>query len=68
MLREDILDSVASGRFHIWPISRVEQGIELLTGTKAGARNGDGLFEEGTVFARVDDRLSEMARLLKGFE
>jgi hypothetical protein len=40
----------------------------LLTGTKAGARNGDGLFEEGTVFARVDDRLSEMARLLKGFE
>jgi ATP-dependent Lon protease len=68
MLREDILDSVASGNFHIWPISRVEQGIELLTGTEAGTRNGDGRFAAGTVFACVDQRLSEMARIQKEFE
>jgi predicted ATP-dependent protease len=68
MLREDILDSVASGNFHIWPISRVEQGIELLTGTEAGTRNGDGRFASGTVFACVDQRLSEMARIQKEFE
>jgi len=40
MLREDILDTVASGKFHIWPIARVEQGVELLTGVPAGAPNG----------------------------
>ncbi len=68
MLREDVLDAVAGGKFHIWPIARVEQGIELLTGTPAGLRNGSGKFEEGTVFARVDDRLRDMARMMKDFD
>jgi predicted ATP-dependent protease len=68
MLREDILDAVAAGKFHIWPVSRVEQGIEILTGTPAGNRNGGSKFEDGTVFGRVDDRLSEMARRMKDYE
>lgn len=68
MLREDVLDTVASGKFHIWPIARVEQGVELLTGKPAGQRNGSGKFEDGTVFARVDDRLRDMARMMKEFE
>jgi predicted ATP-dependent protease len=68
MLREDILDAVANGKFHIWPIARIEQGVELLTGMAAGGRNGSGRFEERTVFARVDDRLREMARMMKDFE
>jgi ATP-dependent Lon protease len=68
MLRDDILEAVRAGKFHIWPIARVEQGIELLTGCPAGTRNGDGKFEEGTVFARVDERLQDMAKALKEFE
>ena len=68
MLREDVLDAVAAGSFHIWPVSRVEQGIELLTGVPAGQRNGELGFELGTVFARVDERLREMARTMKEFE
>jgi predicted ATP-dependent protease len=68
MLREDVLEAVASNKFHIWPIARVEQGVELLTGTPAGGRNGSGRFEEGTVFSRVDERLREMARMMKDFE
>jgi lon-related putative ATP-dependent protease len=68
MLREDILDAVAAGKFHIWPVSRVEQGIEILTGTPAGSRNGGSKFEDGTVFGRVDDRLGEMARMMKDYE
>jgi len=68
MLREDVLDAVAGGNFHIWPVSRVEQGIELLTGVPAGQRNGELGFEPGTVFARVDARLREMARTMKEFE
>ncbi len=68
MLREDLLEAVKSGEFHIWPIGRVEQGVELLTGIRAGQRNGDGGFEKGTVFAQVDQRLREMANTMKEFE
>jgi predicted ATP-dependent protease len=68
MLREDILEAVANSKFHIWPISRIEQGVELLTGMPAGARNGNGRFEDCTVFARVDDRLRDMARMMKDYE
>jgi predicted ATP-dependent protease len=68
MLREDVLEAVASRKFHVWPVGRVEQGIELLTGIPAGTRNGSGMFEDGTVFARVDERLREMARVMKDFE
>lgn len=68
MLREDVLDAVAGGNFHVWPVSRIEQGIELLTGVKAGNRNGDGTFPAETVFARVDERLRDMARMMKEYE
>jgi ATP-dependent Lon protease len=68
MLREDILEAVAAGKFHIWPIAKVEHGIELLTGMTAGQKNGDGKFEPGTVLALIDERLSAMARTLKEFE
>jgi lon-related putative ATP-dependent protease len=68
MLREDILEAVAQGKFHIWPIGHVEQGIELLTGVAAGKRNGTGRFEAGLVFDLVDTRLREMARTMKDYE
>src|SRR5712675_844026 len=67
MLREDLLEAVAAKKFHVWPVSRIEQGIELLTGVPAGDRNGDGTFPAGTAFARLDDRLSEMAKTLKEY-
>jgi len=68
MLREDVLEAVAAGKFHIWPIAKVEQGVELLTGTSAGQRNGEGKFDPGTVFALMDERLRDMAKTLKEFE
>jgi len=68
MLREDILEAVAAGKFHIWPVAKVEQGIELLTGMAAGKKNGEGKFEPGTVLALIDERLSDMAKTLKEFE
>ena len=36
MLREDILDAVAAGKFHVWPVAKIEEGIEILTGMTAG--------------------------------
>jgi predicted ATP-dependent protease len=68
MLREDILEAVAAGKFHIWPVAQVEQGIEILTQKAAGTKSGDGKFEPGTVFALMDDRLRNMAKTMKEFE
>ena len=67
MLREDLLEAVAARKFHVWPIARIEQGIELLTGVPAGNRNGDGTFSAGTAFALLDARLAEMAEALKEY-
>jgi predicted ATP-dependent protease len=68
MLREDVMDAVAAGKFHIWPVARVEQGIEVLTKSAAGRRNGDGTFEAETIFGRMNEKLTEMAKTLKEFE
>jgi predicted ATP-dependent protease len=68
MLREDVIKSVAAGKFHILPVARIEQGVEILMGVSTGTRGADGKFEPGTVMALVDDRLREMAHTLKLFE
>jgi predicted ATP-dependent protease len=68
MLREDVLEAVTAGKFHVWPVSKIEQGIEILTQTVAGQKNGEGKFEAGTVFALMDERMRHMARTLKEFE
>ncbi len=68
MLRDDLLEQVRAGKFHIFPVTTIEQGIEILSGISAGRRNAEGAFEPGTVYALVDERLREMARTLKEFE
>jgi len=68
MLREDVMDAVAAGKFHIWPVGRVEQGIEVLTRSAAGRRNEHGTFEPGTIFGLMNEKLSEMAKTLKQFD
>jgi predicted ATP-dependent protease len=68
MLRDDTIDAVARGQFQILPVSTVEQGIEILTGVKAGTRDAHGAFEPDTVFALVDKRLREWAVTLKQFD
>ncbi len=68
MLRDDIIEAVAAGKFHVWPVARIEEGIEILTGATAGKRNGDGTFEKDTVFALIDARLTHMAATMKDFQ
>jgi len=68
MLRNDVIEAVAKGKFHIFPVTTVEEGIEILTGVKAGKRNAQGKFEQGSVFARADERLREMAKILSEYE
>ncbi len=67
MLRDEVIEAVGAGRFHIYPVKTIEQGIEILTGVRAGKRNPTGKFEAGSIFAKVDARLHEMATTLKKF-
>jgi lon-related putative ATP-dependent protease len=68
MLRQDVVDAVQTKKFHIWSAEKIEQGVELLTGVSAGSKNGTGAYGSSTVFARVNQRLTEMAKTLKEFE
>ncbi len=67
MLREDVVEAVREGKFHVWAVNTVDEGIELLTGVPAGERGPDGQFPEGTVNYLVDKRLREMALTLREF-
>ncbi|HTP18541.1 MAG TPA: ATP-binding protein [Solirubrobacteraceae bacterium] len=63
MLSHEVVESVRTGRFHVWSARTVNEGIELLTGIPAGERGVDGSFPEGTLHARVEERLERWARL-----
>jgi lon-related putative ATP-dependent protease len=65
MLRQDVIDAVAAGKFHIWPVNTIDEGIALLTGREPGEPDGNGLYPEGTVNRAVADRLAEMTAALK---
>lgn len=67
MLKEEIVEAVKAGQFHVYSVKTIDEGIEVLTGTKAGERREDGTFKEGTINYRVDKRLKEMADKLKEF-
>lgn len=67
MLSEEVVDTVKQGRFHIYPISTIDEGIEILTGVKAGKLGADGDYEADTIHFAVNKRLSEMAREITRF-
>jgi len=67
MLHEDVVTAVAEGKFHIWPVRTIDEGIELLTGVPAGELDENGLYPEGTVHYAVQNRLLELAEDLKAF-
>lgn len=67
MLKEEVVEAVKEGQFHIWPVSTIEEGIEILTGKKAGKLKADGAYPKGTLFRKVDDRLLEIADIVKKF-
>ncbi len=61
MLRPDVLQAIADGRFHVWAVHTVDEGIELLTDTPAGVRGEDGQYPPQSVHARVEARLKQLA-------
>jgi predicted ATP-dependent protease len=67
MLRQDVIDAVEEGKFHIYPVEHVDEGIEILTGLPAGSKDERGNYPEGTINALVKDRLEGMAARLTQF-
>jgi len=57
MLRADVIDAVRGGKFRIYAVSTIDEGIEVLTGVRAGTRNSDGSYPEGSVNDRVQKKL-----------
>lgn len=68
MLRKDVVEAVKQGKFHIYPVKTIDQGIEILTGVEAGERMEDGRFKEGSVNDLVDKKLRELGAKIKEFE
>lgn len=68
MLRKDVVEVVKEGKFRIYSVETIDQGIEILTGVEAGEKLGDGRFKEGTVNGLVDEKLRELGKKIKEFE
>ncbi len=67
MLREDVVEAVRDGKFHIWAVRTIDEGIEILTGVPAGERDSDGQFPKGAVNDLVDRRLRELMKALEEY-
>jgi lon-related putative ATP-dependent protease len=60
-LDTDVVEAVKAKKFHIFPVKTIDEGLEILTGFKSGSRRSSGKWETGTLMARIDQRLHELA-------
>lgn len=67
ILKDEILESIKKGEFHIWAIEHIDQAIELLTGKKAGGITKKGKFEKGSVNYLVVQALKQARRVEQEF-
>jgi predicted ATP-dependent protease len=63
MLNQAVVEAVKKKKFHIYPVSTIEEGIEILTGVKAGARDKEGKYPENSVLGKAERKLAEFSRL-----
>jgi predicted ATP-dependent protease len=67
MLKEDVVEAAEQGKFHIYPVATIDQGIELLTGMAAGEADQDGAFPADCINGRVQARLRAFAQAARDF-
>lgn len=67
MLRDEVVQAVGGGKFHVWPVKTIDEGIEVLTGVPAGEKLADGSYPEGSVNALADQHLFKLAEQLIEF-
>lgn len=67
MLSEEVVAAVRAGRFHIWALRSIDEGLELLMGQPAGRREAEGEYPPGSVHRLVEDRLRAYAETAQAF-
>jgi lon-related putative ATP-dependent protease len=67
MLRADLVEAAAAGRFHVYPVETVDQAVELLTGVPAGEPDEEGLYPPESVYGQVQQRLAELMVLAQTY-
>jgi lon-related putative ATP-dependent protease len=67
MLRQDVVEAVQAGQFHVYPVETIDQGIEILTGVPAGERDEQESYPEASVNQLVETRLVELAEARQAF-
>lgn len=67
MLRDEVVEAVRDGKFTVWSVRTIDEGIEILTGVKAGKRNAKGGYPKTSIFGLVDARLKSLAESLAAF-
>ena len=63
VLREDVIDAVREGKFTIYAVGTIDEGIELLTGTDAGKPSIDGSYPDGTVHGLIERHFEKLANM-----
>ena len=67
MLREEVVEAIREGKFHIYAVKTIGEGLEVLTGYPAGEPQVDGTYPEGTVNYLVAKRLLELNQSMRGY-
>jgi lon-related putative ATP-dependent protease len=62
MLKKEVIRAVQERKFHIYQVSTVEEGIQILTGVPAGIPDMEGRFSTETVFGKVQEKLEKYFR------
>jgi predicted ATP-dependent protease len=65
MLRPDVVQAIKDGKFHIYGVSTIDEGIEVLTGVPAGERGPDGRYPEDSINGRVERKLRQFSERLR---
>ena len=67
MLKEEVVEAIKEGKFHVYPVKTIDEGIEVLTGVPAGELGDDGTYPEGTVNYLTQRKLDELAEISKEY-
>lgn len=67
MLKDEVVQAVEGGSFHVWAIETVDEGVEILTGQSAGERGSDGSYPADSINGKVMERLASFGESLKEF-
>ncbi|MDD4781321.1 MAG: AAA family ATPase [Tissierellia bacterium] len=65
MLKDEVIEAVKNSKFHIYAVKKIEDGIEILTGVKAGERDQYGEYETDSIFYLANNKINKFNKVLK---